>query len=97
MKQTNTGWIESDNALVRQFVFPTYLAGVGFATRIAEESELIQHHPQITISHKSVAVLITSFEEGMVVTDKDRVLAGRINKIFEDTTHEKGNLKMPKR
>lgn len=81
-----TGWIENDGAIEKEFSFSAYLQGVNFAVRAAETAERMDHHPDILILHKKVRITSTTHDEGGVVTGKDRKLAGEIDAIYKVIT-----------
>lgn len=64
--QMPTGW-QGDAALIwREWTFPTYLDGVHFAERVAQQAEAIQHHPDLLITYKRVRVSYTTHDAGGV-------------------------------
>ncbi|MFB6110216.1 MAG: 4a-hydroxytetrahydrobiopterin dehydratase [Halodesulfurarchaeum sp.] len=72
------GWELADGEIVRTVEFDSYMAGVAFATDVAEIAEAAFHHPRITIEFRSVTVAFTSHEAGGV-TEQDLELAARVN------------------
>lgn len=75
---TLPGW-ERDRATIRRtYRFEAYLAGVGFATRVAELAEAADHHPDILIGYRQVTLTLTSHDAGGL-TARDFDLAARID------------------
>ena len=74
------GWERADDEIVRTYEFDDYLAGVAFASEIAEIAEEEFHHPEIIISYEEVEVRLTSHEEGGVTT-KDVGMAERFDDV----------------
>jgi 4a-hydroxytetrahydrobiopterin dehydratase len=75
-----TGWTLDGDEIVREYEFDDYLAGVAFATEVAEVAEEEFHHPEIRIGYETVEVRFTSHEEGGV-TERDVEMAERCNEI----------------
>ena len=60
------GW-QGDPALIwREWTFPTYLDGVHFAERVAQQAEAVRHHPDLLITYKKVKVSYTTHDAGGV-------------------------------
>ena len=70
------GWEEQDDALVREFELPSFLAAIEFVDRLAELAESESHHPDIDIRYRRVTVRWTTHSEGGI-TEKDRQMAER--------------------
>lgn len=63
------------------FSQPDYITGLVFMARIAVHAELLQHHPDVTLSYKSVTVKLSTHEvKG--ITKLDIALAERISKLY---------------
>jgi 4a-hydroxytetrahydrobiopterin dehydratase len=71
-----TGWQEQDDALVREFEFPSFREAIDFVDRLAELADSENHHPDIDIRYRRVTVRWTTHSEGGV-TEKDREMAQR--------------------
>jgi 4a-hydroxytetrahydrobiopterin dehydratase len=72
------GWERDGVAIRRSYRFETYMAGVRFATRVAELAEQADHHPDILIGYRQVTLTLTSHDAGGL-TDRDFDLAARID------------------
>lgn len=70
-----SGWQHVNDALVKIFRFRHYLDGVAFANQVAALSEEKDHHPELTISWRSVRVSFTTHDAGNRVTQRDFTLA----------------------
>ena len=58
---------QGDAALIwREWSFPTYLDGVHFAERVAQQAEAVKHHPDLLITYKKVRVSYTTHDAGGV-------------------------------
>ncbi len=69
-------WQEQDNALVREFEFPSFPAAIAFVERLANAAESADHHPDIDIRYRKVTVRWTTHSAGGI-TDRDRTMAER--------------------
>ncbi|HAD98021.1 MAG TPA: 4a-hydroxytetrahydrobiopterin dehydratase [Cryomorphaceae bacterium] len=75
------GWEEKDNKLVRKFEFNDFTEAFAFLTRVAFEAEKAQHHPEIENVYNQVTLSLTTHEDGSKVTEKDRSLAKKIDRL----------------
>jgi 4a-hydroxytetrahydrobiopterin dehydratase len=75
-------WEEKDNKLYRKFQFKDFSEAFAFMTRVAMEAEKMNHHPLWTNVWNTVEVWLSTHDAGDIVTDKDRKLAGKIDKII---------------
>ena len=59
-------WTLADGAqaLQRDFAFPTYAAGLGFALRVGALADAEDHHPDLQIGYKTVRVRWTTHAVG---------------------------------
>ena len=73
-------WPEVDNALEREFEFPSFPEAIAFVDRLAEAAEAADHHPDIDIRYRRVRVRWSTHSAGGV-TDKDRELATRTDEL----------------
>ena len=74
-------WKEEDNKLYKKFEFADFSAAFGFMTRVAIEAEKMNHHPLWTNVYNKVEIWLSTHDAGDVVTDKDRKLSQRIDKL----------------
>lgn len=75
-------WTETDNKLYRKFEFADFSEAFAFMTRVAIEAEKMNHHPFWTNVWNRVEIWLSTHDAGDVVTDKDKILAERIDKLF---------------
>jgi 4a-hydroxytetrahydrobiopterin dehydratase len=64
------GWAFADNALRREFTFPSFPDAIAFVTRLAFDAEGKDHHPDLLVRYKRVTVTWSTHSEGGV-TEKD--------------------------
>jgi len=74
-------WQEKDNKLYRQFEFKDFKEAFSFMTRVALEAEKMDHHPTWTNTYNKVEIWLSTHDAGDIITDKDRVLSHKIDKL----------------
>jgi len=74
-------WQEQDNKLYRKFQFKDFSEAFAFMTRVAIEAEKMDHHPLWTNVYNTVEIWLSTHSAGDVVTDKDKKLAEKIDKL----------------
>lgn len=74
-------WTEQDNKLYRKFTFKDFNEAFAFMTRVALFAEKMDHHPLWTNVYNTVEVWLSTHDAGDIVTEKDRKLAAKIDKI----------------
>lgn len=74
-------WKEENNKLYRKFEFKNFSEAFAFMTRVAIEAERMDHHPLWTNVWNTVEIWLSTHDAGDVVTDKDRVLATKIDSV----------------
>jgi 4a-hydroxytetrahydrobiopterin dehydratase len=75
-------WTETDNKLYRKFEFANFSEAFAFMTRVAMEAEKMNHHPLWTNVWNSVEIWLSTHDAGDVVTEKDKKLADKIDKLL---------------
>lgn len=75
-------WTEINNKLYRKFEFSDFSEAFAFMTRVAIEAEKMNHHPLWTNVWNTVEIWLSTHDAGDVVTDKDKKLAEKINKLL---------------
>lgn len=75
-------WTEKDNALYRKIEFSDFSEAFAFMTRVAIEAEKMNHHPLWKNVYNTVEFWLSTHDAGDVVTEKDRQLAKRIDKLL---------------
>jgi 4a-hydroxytetrahydrobiopterin dehydratase len=64
----------------RTFEFPTFPAAIAFVSRIADEAERMDHHPDIDIRYTKVTCSLSTHSAGGI-TSKDFKLAEAIDAV----------------
>ncbi|MCY3779036.1 MAG: 4a-hydroxytetrahydrobiopterin dehydratase [Chloroflexi bacterium] len=73
------GWSRDGDALVKEFRFDDYLAGLAFASSVGVIAEGLDHHPDLNIGWRRVAVSFTTHDAGNKLTAKDFAAAKAID------------------
>ena len=74
-------WEEKNNTLYKKFTFRDFSEAFGFMTRVAMAAEKMNHHPLWTNVYNQVEIWLNTHDAGDVVTEKDRQLSARIDKL----------------
>ena len=75
-------WKEENDYLYRSFKFKDFLEAFAFMTKVALIAEKHNHHPRWSNNYNEVEIMLNTHDEGNIVTDKDRRLAGEIDKLL---------------
>lgn len=75
-------WKEENNKLYRQFMFKHFDEAFAFMTKVAAIAQKLNHHPTWTNTYNKVEIWLNTHDAGDVVTDKDKELAGEIDKLL---------------
>ncbi len=75
-------WTEENNQLCRNFEFKNFREAFAFMVRVAFIAEKMDHHPEWSNVYNKVSIRLSTHDAGNVVTDKDRKLAGAIDKLL---------------
>jgi ribonuclease HI/pterin-4a-carbinolamine dehydratase len=88
-------WKEEDKQLYKKFEFEDFAEAFGFMEKVAKVAEQMDHHPKWTNEYNKVEVWLSTHSEGKV-TEKDRQLATKIDKIHEAKNMQNTGLKHAK-
>jgi 4a-hydroxytetrahydrobiopterin dehydratase len=82
--EERAGWTVRGDGLVRTYTFSSFADAIAFVTRLAFDAEAADHHPDLNVSFKRVAVTWSTHSDGGI-TEKDFVgteqadaIAGRL-------------------
>jgi 4a-hydroxytetrahydrobiopterin dehydratase len=75
---TLPGWRVEGRELVKEFQFPSYLAGIEFVNKVAQLAEAMNHHPDLHVGWRKVTMRLSTHSVGGL-TSLDFDLAGKAN------------------
>jgi 4a-hydroxytetrahydrobiopterin dehydratase len=75
-------WIEREGALERTVELPSFRDAVALVNRVADLAEAENHHPDISVSYRTVTLRWTTHSAGGI-TERDRELAGRTDELID--------------
>lgn len=67
-------WTRDGESIARSFAFTDFNEAMGFVTRVAIASEVVDHHPDIDIRWNTVSIVLSTHSES-ALTEKDTDLA----------------------
>jgi 4a-hydroxytetrahydrobiopterin dehydratase len=73
------GWNLKDEAIGKQYTWPSFSDAIKFVNQVADLAEQADHHPDILINYRRVTLTLSTHSEGGI-TQKDFDLAGQIEK-----------------
>jgi len=66
------GWERTGDIILKTYAFPSYLAGIAFASAVGTICEGMDHHPDaLTITWRKVMVSFMTHDAGSKITAKD--------------------------
>ncbi|MEE6187417.1 Putative pterin-4-alpha-carbinolamine dehydratase [Mycovorax composti] len=74
-------WQEQNNKLFKKFTFKTFSEAFAFMTRVALEAEKMNHHPEWKNVYNTVEIWLSTHDAGDIITEKDRLLAEKIDQL----------------
>ncbi len=77
---TLEGWSVEGSELVKTFRFPSYLAGIDFVSRLGQAAEAMNHHPDLLVGWRKVAVRVSTHSAGGL-TELDVTLAREADRL----------------
>lgn len=72
-------WQEIDNKLYKKFSFKDFAEAFAFMTKVAFAAEKMDHHPEWKNIYNAVEIWLSTHDAGDVVTEKDHMLAVKID------------------
>ena len=76
-------WKEENNTLKAEFKFKDFTQAWAFMSEVAIHAEKQNHHPNWYNVYNTVEINLSTHDAGNIVTKKDRLLAAKIDEIFE--------------
>lgn len=75
-------WTEANNKMYQKFEFKDFTEAFGFISKVALITEKMDHHATITNTYNLVELWLTTHDKGNTITQKDRLLATKIDAIM---------------
>jgi 4a-hydroxytetrahydrobiopterin dehydratase len=75
------GWSGDTDAITRTVQFPSFLAAVEFISRLAPVAEALDHHPDLSLSWRTVTLTLSTHSSGGV-TAMDLDLAAQLDQLI---------------
>ena len=76
-------WKEENHELTQTFTFKNFIEAWAFMNKVALIAEKMDHHPNWSNVYNKVEIKLSTHDAGNKITDKDRKLAGEIDKLVE--------------
>ena len=74
-------WKDKSGKLYRKYEFKTFVEAFSFMTAVALLVEKADHHPTWTNTYNKVEILLSTHDEGDVITEKDTKLSKQIDEL----------------
>jgi 4a-hydroxytetrahydrobiopterin dehydratase len=74
-----TGWTLAHNRLSRTFEFRDFVQSLSFVNSLVAYFESVDHHPDVQIAYGEVTFVLTRYDVGGKVTDRDVEVAKKIS------------------
>jgi 4a-hydroxytetrahydrobiopterin dehydratase len=81
-KEENILGVSTGTQLKKSFEFKNFIEAWAFMNKVALLAEKMNHHPDWRNVYNKVEISLTTHSAGNVITEKDRVLAGKIDALF---------------
>lgn len=93
LKHLDTNWIlaTAGTSISRKFLFPNYISGLIFVTKVSVHAEVVDHHPEITLGYGFVKVVLTT-KDVKGLSTADFTLATTIDGIYGLSTKKNSNV-----
>ncbi len=78
---------QEENKLVANFEFVDFIAAFGFMSQVAIWAEKMNHHPNWSNVYNRVQIELTTHDAGNMITEKDYLLAKKIEQIYAAFTN----------
>ncbi|MFI1830349.1 4a-hydroxytetrahydrobiopterin dehydratase [Streptomyces sp. NPDC020412] len=75
------GWAVVDGRLTRSYRLASHLAAAAFVQHVAVVQDELNHHADLTLGYRTVAVAVQTHDAGGALTDLDVGLAERVERV----------------
>jgi 4a-hydroxytetrahydrobiopterin dehydratase len=72
-------WSVVDGQLSTRRQLPSFLEAIAFVQQVAQVAEELDHHPDIDIRWRTVALAVSTHDSGGAITARDTALAQRVD------------------
>ena len=77
-----SGWKLSANKLTRTFEFQDFVQSLSFVNSLVAYFETVDHHPDVHIAYGEVTFVLTRYDVGGRVTERDVEVAKKISSMY---------------
>jgi ribonuclease HI/pterin-4a-carbinolamine dehydratase len=81
-------WQTNENSIEKTFQFDSFGDAITFVNQVAEIANQENHHPKIAIDYSTVLIQSSTHSAGDTITEKDHVLANKIDELIDATKSE---------
>lgn len=78
------GWTREENALTRTIQRKDFVEALAFLLAVGKLAEAANHHPDVDLRYNKMHLSLSTHSAGHKITDKDLLLAQKINGLSED-------------
>ncbi|CAM5352081.1 putative pterin-4-alpha-carbinolamine dehydratase [Streptomyces spiroverticillatus] len=75
------GWAWEEDRLTRTYRVGSHLAGAAMVVHVAQIQDDLDHHSDLHLGYRTLALAVNTHSAGGVVTEKDFELAQRVEEI----------------
>lgn len=76
------GWTFANEKISKEFQFMDFVGSLSFVNRLVAYFQEMDHHPDVKIMYNKVKLDLQRFDAGGKVTDKDIIVAKKIEETF---------------
>ncbi len=78
------GWTYKDNKISKEFTFDDFMGSLNFINALAPYCQELDHHPDVHIFYSKVLFELQRFDVGGKVTNKDFMVAQKIEDLYKN-------------
>ncbi|MBA2810125.1 4a-hydroxytetrahydrobiopterin dehydratase [Streptomyces sp. KM273126] len=75
------GWSQDGDRIARSYRLGSHFAATAMVVHIAQVQDELDHHSDLTLGYKSVALTVNTHSVGGAVTERDFELARRVEEL----------------
>ncbi len=77
------GWAYKKNKISKKFEFKDFMDSLNFVNKLAPYCDGVDHHPDVHIFYNKVLFELQRFDVGGKVTNKDFMVARKIERLYQ--------------